>query len=267
MKIKIIILVCCLNFLLSASRDLPRNEALEKPIMDLLKAKSIKCSEYKPNFQAYLDSIKKELNIEDGKMCTFNCASDEYFQEIVNYCDKNNCAFDEFVKVLGERSGIKMFDCDVIAAAFKLKKGIKKVMNLKLTVTECKSDPLRCFFNLALIQKEYDCTKYKKYLEPEMNKLVEEKNKKFKNCKLICEKPKAKEVFKGYVNWVIKQTDLKERDLKPESNFVELFKNNEIRPKLEGIFNEFTIALFDNNGDSSTFTCEEVKERKKSLKK
>ena len=265
MKIKIIILVCCLNVLLSTSRDLPRDEALEKPIMDLLKDKSLNCSEYKPKFQAYLENFKKELSSGDGKMCTFNCASDEHFQDSVKYCNENNCAFDAFIGVLGERSGIKMFDCEVIAAAFKLKKGIKKVMNSKLTITECKSDPMRCFFSLALIQKEYDCTKYKQYLEPTMNKLVEEKNKKFKNCKLICEKPKAKELFKGYVNWIIKQTDLKEDDLKPESKFVELFK--EYRSKFEGLFNEFIQALFENSGDSSTYSCEEVKENKKRLRK
>lgn len=265
MKLKIIILVCCLNIVLSSSLDLPRDEALEKPIMDFVKAKSFKCSEYKPKFQAYLDKFKKEFSKGDGKMCTFNCASDEHFKDSVTYCNENNCAFDAFIGVLEENSGIRMFDCEVITAAFKLKKGIKKVMNAKTSITECKSDPMRCFFRLALIQKEYDCTKYKQYLEPTMNKLIGEKNKKYKNCKLVCEKTQAKTMFKGYVDYVSKQANLKEKDLKPESKFVELFK--QYRSKFEGLFNEFIEALFQNSGDSSTASCEEVKENKSRLRK
>lgn len=266
MKIIIILLICCFNIFL-ASKDMPRDAALEKPIMDLVKAKNTKCSEYKSLVQAFLDKFKKEITGEDNKMCKFTCASDEHFNDAVTFCTNTNCEFPDFIKVLGENSSVKMFDCDVKTVIYKFQKAAKKIMFSSIDVKVCDNKkPLPCFFRLATIQNELDCTKYKNYLEPGMNEKV--KGKGYKDCKLICETDKAKERFKALIDYARKQvmakdyynsSSLKSVDEDQRKFLADLEKQKD---KLPEVYDDVIHAIFKRSGDEALAKCTEGNKRK-----
>jgi hypothetical protein len=245
--IKIITLICILQIF--ASKGLPVDNVNEKPILDLLKQKEQHCSKYKPLLQTYLDAHEKEFNAGSGK-CVFSCVDDNYFVKVIEYCTKNNCDFETFIKVLGENSSTRFFNCDVKASKFKLQKAAKLIMNTNLKVLECNSGNDHCFAKLAL-QNKRNCAEYSPFLEPAMNQYVEKHG--YKDCKFQCESEGAKERFKGIIDFS-REALMKYKKQLTDTEIIEVLETRKERVK--NLLDEVLHSIFKR--DVGLYKCTKV---------
>jgi hypothetical protein len=246
--VSIILLVCCVGQILSVTEELPRDEALEKPIMEII-PKSNSCAEYKPLIQAYLTKFSSAFTNQDSKkICTFTCNDDDYFGRVIKYCRENKCDFEKFISGLGEKR--KLFDCDVNKAKYNFQKLAGKVMLANPKALSCSGDDLKCFLKLILAG-EKDCTKYNPYMQKKMNEHVKEHG--YGECSLICAKKEANERWNGIVTYA--QNELlagKKKDI----SFTEL--NDALKDKkdaLQKLYDDVMHSIFKRSGNQAVYDC------------
>ena len=245
-------------------KELPRDEALEKPIIEKI-GSSNSCVDFKPLIKAYLDKFKSTLVSENNKLCTFTCVNKKRFGEVINYCRQNKCDFAQFIKVLGESSKHQFFNCDVNRAKNNWKKA-SKVASLNLKVHECKGDDVKCFFKLVLERKvEGDnCEKFSPFLEKEMNKQAQESG--YGECSVVCSKKDASERWHGLLDYLreeISGTKHKNKEYN-ESEVLTLLE--EKKSNLENLYKETIKTIFKKSGDRALYKCNITPEKKSERK-